>query len=113
MIQWFEFDNAEAKGRVGVEPGEYGLWIYVGDEEHCVVLVDLFHMTDLAIQQNVLGTKTFGPHAQLVLQTENDPLGFVKFLPQGSRLFLETGVKALHGEWHDAIYGVPYGYEEE
>ena len=105
-VHWFEFDGPEAKGRVGVEPRCYGLQIYLGDEQHSIGLVDLFYVAQ------GLDLHGFPPHAQLVIDDGHmgDPLGYVKYLPQGARLYLECDV---HPQGRNPHYGQSFGREEE
>lgn len=103
-ITWYDFDTDEAKGRIGVQRGDYGLWLYLDDEDHCIGLIDLIY------QSGVGSCSDFPPHAQLIANADNgDALAYVKYLPQGTRLFFEHGVKTKET---DIAYGQSYGYDE-
>lgn len=58
-----EWDEPEAKGRVKIEEGSYGAWIYVDD--WCVAMIDLFHLADA-------GEDEHGRYPQIVIYSGYD-----------------------------------------
>jgi len=108
-IQTFLFDEGEAQGKVGIERGAYGIWIYVPGVKDPVALVDLFYLSP--------GGKDI-PHRpacpQIVIHDTvgEDPVAFARFTPERTEVSFETGVKQLRCRatlgrtaWSEMVFG--------
>ncbi len=87
-IQWHEFNNGEARGRIGLERTPVGVNILAEDPTHpagarCLAAVDLFHM----LPENTEPGEP--PYVQLICYNRNDqadPIAHVRFQEDQTRI---------------------------
>lgn len=106
----FKFDKDEAKGTIVLKPSAYGLDVYCPEvHEEPLALLDLFYASPSAIDAEYEAVPF-----QIVFDSpkqSGDPLGRVRFFPEGTRVDFEQGVQEIVSG--PALHLKEFGYPPE
>ena len=113
----FSFDTDEARGRVEVESGSYGLLIAVeiSGEMKTVCLVDLYHPAN---EDEETGGPA-GPPTLVIYDTNDseEAVAYVRLHPEGTEVEFEAGVRetvgVAPGGRQAKVYSYPRGDQEK